>query len=117
MPQNYNLDEMTVVKRQYVSATKQIGTLGGGNHFIELQRDEEGFVWLMLHSGSRNLGKIVCDYYDKLARQLNDRWFSTVNPELQLSFLPVKSNEFHQYWTEMLYCVEFALANRLQEYR
>ena len=112
MPQEFDIEQTTVVKRQYVAATKQIGTLGGGNHFIELQRDEEGFVWIMLHSGSRNLGKQVCDYYDKLARQLNERWFSTVNPEMELSFLPVKSPEFHQYWAEMQYCVAFALANR-----
>ena len=112
MPQEFDIEQTTVVKRQYSAATKQIGTLGGGNHFIELQRDEEGFVWIMLHSGSRNLGKQVCDYYDKLARQLNERWFSTVDPAMGLSFLPVKSPEFHQYWAEMQYCVAFALANR-----
>ena len=112
MPQGFDIEQTTVVKRQYVAATKQIGTLGGGNHFIELQRDEEGFVWIMLHSGSRNLGKQVCDYYDKLARQLNERWFSSFNPEMELSVLPVKSPEFHQYWAEMQYCVAFALANR-----
>ena len=112
MPQGFDIEQTTVVKRQYVAATKQIGTLGGGNHFIELQRDEEGFVWIMLHSGSRNLGKQVCDYYDKLARQLNERWFSSVNPEMELSFLSVRSPEFHQYWAEMQYCVAFALANR-----
>ena len=112
MPQEFDIEQTTVVKRQYSAATKQIGTLGGGNHFIELQRDEEGFVWIMLHSGSRNLGNQVCDYYDKLARQLNERWFSTVDPAMGLSFLPVKSPEFHQYWAEMQYCVAFALANR-----
>lgn len=112
MPQDFDIDKTIVVKRQYVAATKQIGTLGGGNHFIELQREEEGFVWIMLHSGSRNLGKQVCDYYDKLARQLNEQWFSTVDPAMELSFLPVKSPEFHQYWAEMQYCVAFALANR-----
>ena len=112
MPQEFDIEQTTVVKRQYVAATKQIGTLGGGNHFIELQRDEEGFIWVMLHSGSRNLGKQVCDYYNKLARQLNERWFSSVNPEMELSFLPVKSPEFHQYWAEMQYCVSFALASR-----
>ena len=52
MPQGFDIEQTTVVKRQYVAATKQIGTLGGGNHFIELQRDEEGFVWIMLHYGN-----------------------------------------------------------------
>ena len=55
---------MTVVNRQLVSARKQIGTLGGGNHFIELQRCNDGYLWIMLHSGSRNLGKMVGDYYN-----------------------------------------------------
>lgn len=112
MPQGHDIDSMTVVKRQYVAATKQIGTLGGGNHFIEIQKDEDGFIWVMLHSGSRNLGKQVCDYYNDIAKRLNERWFSSVNPEMNLSFLPLRSQEFNQYWAEMDYCVAFALANR-----
>ncbi|MBR6165219.1 MAG: RtcB family protein [Clostridia bacterium] len=44
-----------------------LGTLGGGNHFIEIDRSEDGTLWLVIHSGSRNLGKQVCDYYQKLA--------------------------------------------------
>ena len=51
----------------------EVGTLGGGNHFIELQKDEEGTLWIMIHSGSRNLGKQVGDYYNKLAASLNWR--------------------------------------------
>ena len=52
---------------------KNLGTLGGGNHFIELQADEEGMLWLMLHSGSRNLGYRIAAFYHKLAQQLNER--------------------------------------------
>ena len=112
MPQGHDIDSMTIVKRQYMAAMKQIGTLGGGNHFIEIQKDEDGFIWVMLHSGSRNLGKQVCDYYNDIAKRLNERWFSSVNPETNLSFLPLHSQEFNQYWAEMEYCVAFALANR-----
>ncbi|MBR4488102.1 MAG: RtcB family protein [Bacteroidales bacterium] len=112
MPAGYDVEATTVVKREYKSALKQIGTLGGGNHFIELQRDEEGFLWIMLHSGSRNLGKQVCDHYAKLAKELNERWFSSVDTGMQLAFLPWGSQEYQQYWTEMQYCVDFALANR-----
>ena len=112
MPQGYDIDSTTVVKSQYVAALKQIGTLGGGNHFIEFQRDEEGFLWIMLHSGSRNIGKRVCDYYATLAKNLNKKWFSTVDTSMELAFLPVGVPEFKQYWTEMQYCVDFALANR-----
>lgn len=112
MPQGFDLEAMTVVKRQYQSALKQIGTLGGGNHFIELQRDEDDCLWVMLHSGSRNLGKLVCDYYNERAEVLNRAWYSSVDAAMQLPFLPVKSAEFKDYWREMEYCIAFALANR-----
>lgn len=112
MPQGFDIDSMTVVKRKIESAAKQIGTLGGGNHFIELQKDEEGKIWIMIHSGSRNLGKQVCDYYNEKAETLNRRWYSSVTPELNLPFLPLKTDVFRQYWAEMEYCVEFALCNR-----
>lgn len=112
MPQDYNLDALHVVKNQYQAALKQIGTLGGGNHFIEIQKDTEDFVWIMIHSGSRNLGKQVADFYNKKAKELNDIWFSSVKKGTDLAFLPFKTQEAHQYYDEMLYCVEFALANR-----
>lgn len=112
MPQGHDIDSMQVVHSQYISATKQVGTLGGGNHFIELQRDEEGYLWVMIHSGSRNLGKKVGDYYNRLATTLNERWHSVVNPELHLAFLPLKTKEFNDYWAEMQYCIDFALCNR-----
>lgn len=50
-------EELVVVARHYDKAMKQLGTLGGGNHFIEIQKGSDGFIWIMLHSGSRNLGK------------------------------------------------------------
>ena len=62
MPQGYNIDEMVIVKREYFAALKQLGTLGGGNHFIELQRCDKGFLWIMVHSGSRNFGLQVAEY-------------------------------------------------------
>ena len=112
LPQGHDIDKLAVVKAQYIAAQRQVGTLGGGNHFIELQRDEQGFLWIMIHSGSRNLGKQVGDHYNKLAAMLNERWYSTVKPELRLPFLPLRTQEFNDYWAEMQYCVEFALCNR-----
>lgn len=112
MPQGHDIESMTVVKRQYQAALKQIGSLGGGNHFIELQRDEDGYLWVMLHSGSRNLGKQVYDYYNEKAGELNRRWHSAVAPAMMLSFLPLHAPEFDRYWVEMQYCTGFALANR-----
>ena len=112
MPQGFDIDKLAVVSRQYISATKQVGTLGGGNHFIELQKDTEGALWVMIHSGSRNLGAQVGNYYNEKARVLNRRWFSAVSPDIDMHFLPMQSDEAHAYWDEMLYCVEFALCNR-----
>ena len=112
MPQGFDIDSMWVVSRQYKSALKQLGTLGGGNHFIELQKDQDGWMWIMLHSGSRNLGLQVGAYYNDKAKNLNRTWFSRVSPDIDLAFLPLRTPEFKQYWTEMEFCVQFALANR-----
>lgn len=112
MPQNMDIDATTIVKRQYASATKQVGTLGGGNHFIELQKDDEGWLWIMIHSGSRNLGKQVGDYYNRLAAMLDERYFSRVRQDINLPFLPLRTKEFNDYWREMQYCISFALCNR-----
>lgn len=112
MPKDMDVDSTIVVKRQYASAMKQVGTLGGGNHFIELQKDDDGWLWIMIHSGSRNLGKQVGDYYNRLAATLNERYFSSVKSELCLPFLPLRTKEFNDYWREMEYCIAFGLCNR-----
>ena len=112
MPQNYEIENMPVVKKEYKSALKQLGTLGGGNHFIEIQKDKEKMIWIMIHSGSRNIGKQVADHYNKIAKKLNDLWYSSVKPKADLAFLPFNTKEAHSYYNEMRYCVDFALANR-----
>lgn len=112
LPTGHDIDKMTIVKRRQISILHEVGTLGGGNHFIELQKDEDDNLWIMIHSGSRNLGKLVGDYYNNMAKVLNNRWFSVVSPDINLAFLPLKTNEFNDYWREMTYCVDFALCNR-----
>ena len=112
LPTGHDIDKMEIVKRRQEYITKEVGTLGGGNHFIELQKDETGTLWIMIHSGSRNLGKLVGDYYNEKAKKLNERWYSVVSPDIRLSFLPLQTDEFNAYWQEMKYCVDFALCNR-----
>ena len=112
LPTGHDIDKMEIVKRRQEYITKEVGTLGGGNHFIELQKDETGTLWIMIHSGSRNLGKLVGDYYNEKAKKLNERWYSVVSPDIRLSFLPLRTDEFNAYWQEMKYCVDFALCNR-----
>lgn len=112
MPTGHDIEKMHICKSQYLSALKQIGTLGGGNHFIEFQKDEEGNLWVMIHSGSRNLGKQVGDFYNRIAASLNEMYHSVVSPGINLPFLPLKTKEFNAYWAEMCYCIDFALCNR-----
>lgn len=90
----------------------QTGTLGGGNHFIELQVDEEGFLGLMIHSGSRHMGKAICDYFHKRARELNEKWYSAVPDEYRLAFLPVDTEEGKQYIAWMQLALDYAYENR-----
>ncbi len=109
---NISYSEMPIVAREYENARTQIGTLGGGNHFIEIQKGSDGYVWVMIHSGSRNLGKQVADHYNKTAIDLNKMWYSVVPKEQQLAFLTTDHPMAWQYMREMQYCVDFALASR-----
>lgn len=90
----------------------QVGSLGGGNHFIELQEDQDGYLCLMIHSGSRHLGKAICDYFHKKARELNKKWYSEVKDEYHLSFLPVHTEEGQQYIHWMNLAMDYAYENR-----
>ncbi len=90
----------------------QVGSLGGGNHFIELQEDQDGCLCIMIHSGSRHLGKEICDHFHKKARELNRRWYSEVKDEYQLAFLPVQAREGQQYINWMNLALDYAFENR-----
>ncbi|MFZ2882121.1 MAG: RtcB family protein [Candidatus Moraniibacteriota bacterium] len=108
--QVFNMGE--ICQRENENALSQIGTLGGGNHFIEIQKGNDGHIWVMIHSGSRNLGLQVATHYNKLAEILCDKFYSSVPKSQQLAFLPLDIKEGQDYLLEMKYCVEFALANR-----
>lgn len=90
----------------------QVGTLGGGNHFIELQEDENGLLGVMLHSGSRNFGKQVCDYFHSMAREKRDQWGSTVPDDWRLAILPTDTQEGQDYILWMQLALDFAFENR-----
>jgi len=101
-----------IVYTEFENALTQLGTLGGGNHFIEIQKGSDGFIWVMIHSGSRNLGYKVAEHYNKVAIIFNKRWFSEVKKEVELAFLPIETAQANVYLEEMQYCVDFAFANR-----
>jgi len=100
-----------IVAQQLERARLQLGTLGGGNHFIELQADENDTLWIMIHTGSRNLGKQIADYYHQTAVQLNRKWCSAI-PNEDLAFLPAGERAFDEYLQAMNFALEFARENR-----
>lgn len=121
MPSSFNFanpeDEIAfpIIHQEFNSALKQLGTLGGGNHFIEIQKGSDNHIWVMIHSGSRNLGYKVAKHYNELAQELCKKWYSNI-PEYKgedgLAFLPLDMKEGQSYLKEMNYCLEFAYANR-----
>jgi len=108
----YQPTDLNILPREYTNALTQLGTLGGGNHFIEIQKGSDGHIWIMVHSGSRNLGFKVANFYNRLAGDLNARWGSAIPKKWQLAFLPLSSEVGRQYQAEMQFCIDFALANR-----
>jgi tRNA-splicing ligase RtcB len=103
--------DYSIIQKELSSARRQLGTLGGGNHFIEVQAGNDGHIWLMIHSGSRNIGLKVAGFYNKLARALCEKWHSGVTDK-DLAFLPFDTEEGHEYYDAMSFCLQFARANR-----
>lgn len=89
----------------------QLGTLGSGNHFIEVSVDEESFVWMFLHSGSRGVGNKIAQHHIKVAQDLMDRYFINL-PDRDLAYLVEDTPEFDAYMRELMWAQEFALFNR-----
>lgn len=102
--------DIKVIQDQLSSARKQLGTLGGGNHFIEIQ-EGEGIIWLMIHSGSRNFGYRIAKEYNEKAMALCERWHSDI-PNKHLAFLPMETKEAKEYFECMTYALDFAMENR-----
>lgn len=93
------------------SAHYQLGTLGGGNHFIEIQKGSDGHIWIMIHSGSRNFGLKIANFYHNQAKKMCERWLSDI-PTPDLSFLPMDTFDGKDYSYAMNYALKFAKANR-----
>lgn len=90
---------------------EQIGTLGGGNHFIELCLDENQRVWLMLHSGSRGIGNRIGSYFIERARKEMERMFIQL-PNRDLAYLAEGSDDFDDYVTAVEWAQKYAYQNR-----
>lgn len=89
----------------------QLGSLGSGNHFIEVTVDEAGAVWLFLHSGSRGVGNKIASHHIRVAQEAMTRWWISL-PDPDLAYLVEGTDEFWAYVRQLRWGQEFALANR-----
>ena len=92
-------------------APHHVGTLGTGNHFIEVCLDEGGHVWIMLHSGSRGIGNRIGSHFIELAKAEMSRWFVNM-PDQDLAYLPEGSQHFGDYMKALSWAQSFARLNR-----
>ena len=92
-------------------AQAQLGTLGGGNHFIELCLDTEDAVWILLHSGSRHIGKSLAERHINLAKGLLRQSLISL-PDPNLAYLTKGTKEFEAYWHDLKWAQEYAYQNR-----
>ena len=91
----------------------QLGSLGSGNHFIEVVTDEQDNIWAFLHSGSRGIGNRIATHHISIAKKLMQRWFIDL-PDPDLAYLAQDTQEFRDYLTDLGWAQEFALLNRAE---
>lgn len=97
------------VQHRKSKAMKQLGTLGGGNHFVEVCLDTDDTVWLMLHSGSRNIGNEIASRHIETAKQLHRL---SELPDPNLAYFIQGTEEFKNYWRDLEWAQGYALKNR-----
>lgn len=102
-----NMEKDIIIEKEFNSAKNQLGSLGGGNHFIEIQENLKGNIGIMIHSGSRNLGLQVAKHYNNIAKEK-----SKLPKDWELDFLDINDKDGQDYLKAMNYCLEFALLNR-----
>ncbi len=98
-------------KKPYLTWVRQLGTLGGGNHFIELCLDEDDQVWIMLHSGSRGIGNVMGEYFINLAKKDMGRHVHHL-PDKDLAYFTEGAQHFDDYVEAVHWAQDYALNNR-----
>jgi len=93
------------------TALSQLGSLGGGNHFIELCTDTQGYIWIMLHSGSRNIGKSLAEIHINRAKGEMKKMFISL-PDPDLAYYVEGTDFYNQYINDLMWAQSYALANR-----
>lgn len=98
-------------ERMLKNALNSLGTLGGGNHFIEICKDQENTCWIMLHSGSRNIGKTLAEIHINKAKGIMKEYFISL-PDSDLAYLAQNTPEFKDYIHDLFWAQRFAFMNR-----
>ncbi len=98
--------QLKPVLSELPKARQQLGTLGGGNHFIEFQKGSDGYIWVMLHSGSRHLGHEIASFYHKIAKS------DGVVKVDSLPYFQIGTENADEYEAAMKFALAFALENR-----
>ncbi len=98
-------------KKPYQTWIRQLGTLGGGNHFIELCLDEQDDVWILLHSGSRGIGNVIGEYFIALAKKDMGQHLLNV-PDKELAYFSEGAKHYDDYLAAVGWAQDYALANR-----
>ena len=98
-------------QKQATTAERQLGSLGSGNHFVEVCLDEADRVWVVLHSGSRGIGNQLAKLHIEGAKRLMKQWFIDLE-DPDLAYLVEGTPEFAAYIADMLWAQDYALANR-----
>lgn len=110
-------DDLTVLtkldKKLLKTARTQLGSLGGGNHFIEICLDTENNVWVMLHSGSRNVGKVIAERHISIAKNLVKETHTKL-PDPELAYFLEHEQEFHNYYGDLMWAQKYAAQNRVE---
>jgi len=107
------LDKHPVLKKYVNRPELQLGTLGGGNHFLEVCLDEENNVWIMLHSGSRGVGNKIGTYFIELAKRDMQSVIHNL-PDKDLAYFTEGTKHFQEYWEAVAWAQEYARENREQ---
>lgn len=105
------VDDQPKVMKGHVNAARHLGTLGTGNHFVELCLDKEDGVWLMLHSGSRGIGNRIGSHFIAQAKEAMETWHIKL-PDPDLAYIPEASPLFGVYWKALSWAQDYAMTNR-----
>ena len=103
------LENHPFFNKELDKARRQLGTLGGGNHFLSFEKGSDGYVWILVHSGSRNLGHTIATHYNNLAKDIDRD-----TPFKDLAALDIESIEGKNYFRDMELAMSFARENRRQ---